>query len=88
MTEELEVLTVIEDELKNFKDDEKSVFGGYGKEDFRNLINKIAFVMQNNRCDHCNKLLTLADFNNMECHCGYSILESLKSEQPLLEKVE
>lgn len=88
MTEELEVLVEIEKELNDFKEDEKSVYNGYTLEDFQHLFNKIAFVVQNNRCKHCEKLLTYGDFNNMECgNCGYSILESLKNEQPKLDDV-
>jgi len=80
MSHELEVLSEIEKELSDFKEDEKTVFGGYHKEDYRDLINRIAFVMQNNRCKHCSKLLTYRDFDNFECgKCGFHILESLKN---------
>jgi len=80
MEEELEVLVEVEKELNAFKEDEKSVYNGHTKEDFEYLFNKIAFVVHNNRCKHCKKLLTYGDWDNFECGgCGYSILESLKN---------
>jgi len=76
VTNRLQVLDEIEKELHIFKEDGKTV--KYSHSDMRDLINRIAFVAQNNRCKHCKKLITYGDFQNFECgECGFSLSETL-----------
>lgn len=72
----LEVIVEIEKELNIYREDGKCI--KYTENDLRGLINRIAFVMQENRCKTCNKLITYGDFGNFECgNCGVSLSETL-----------
>jgi len=75
----LEVLAEIEKELNIYREDGKCI--KFTIDDVTGILNRIAFVMQNNRCVHCEKLITMGDVGNFECGgCGFSLSETLSQD--------